>query len=215
MWRLNEQVLIDHFTTGGCGLDPYYCLLPGAKDGWLHKELFDMFNYLRVLTNCPNKSMENLPSHLSPNAVVDFMRSVGFFPTDFEIRNLMREVEVMESTQITFEKIVQLYINHRCIRGTRKDQLKNSIYAFLQKFSSEKRFTPPSHVDRDVLMKILTQYGECLDEKQALMCLKELWLNDDGDEELDEGKLPQKINISQFIDNLLGLGLTTANQQLS
>lgn len=212
MWNIHEDVLQDHFHRGGIGLQPFCCLLPGGKSGWLFQELLDMFYYLQILAKGLDCKEFEISEYLPVTDLVDFMRGVSFFPSDFEIKNLMKEMDVLNKDKISFEELVKLYINHRTATGTRTDELEKAIYAFLKKFSGDYRikqiltFPQPKDLHQEALVKILTEYGEIVDEKQALMCLKEL-CSDNVAEDVDAKKLPQQINIKEFVDNLLGLGL--------
>jgi hypothetical protein len=45
------SVVDNHFFSGGSGLDPFFSLLPGGKQGWLIKEMQDMFFYMQILAS--------------------------------------------------------------------------------------------------------------------------------------------------------------------
>lgn len=218
MWKINETVPQAHLESGGTGLAPFCYLLPGGKNGWLFQELLDMFYYLQILSvGIESLDERKISETINVTEIADFMRSVNFFPSDFEIKNMMREMELVRKEQISFLELVKLYINHKPVFGTRAIELEKALNMFIKKFRNEDQCrmakfsaAQKSIIDRSDLLRILTEFGEKIDQKQAIMCLKEFFgatTEEDGDEFEILAKIPQKINIEEFVDNLLGLGL--------
>lgn len=216
MWKLHELAVTCHFISGGSGLEPYCSLLPGGKNGYLFQELLDMFYYIQILASGINRIEDRcVHEFIQVTEIIDFMRSVGFFPTDFETKNILRELELRGTDNITFEQLVILYLNHKLIRGTRVQELERALLYFTRKFVEESEGSGRSgkhlkHISRKNIIRILTEYSETVDQKQATMCLKELWhQRDDIVESVEEveniKRLPEKIDFNKFIDNLLGI----------
>lgn len=217
MWKINESVSQTHYQSGGTGLAPFCYLLPGGKNGWLFQELLDMFYYLQILAvDGESKAGSKNIEFMNVSEIADFMRSVNFFPTDFEIKNMMREMELFHKEHITFAELVKMYVNHKPVHGTRSTELERALDLFIRRFRgrNSKRSSMSSNqsttIDRSDLMRILTEFGEKIDPKQAIMCLKEFFNvtpEEDDDENEVLAKIPHKINIEEFVDNLLGLGV--------
>ncbi|XP_063697731.1 cilia- and flagella-associated protein 251-like [Culicoides brevitarsis] len=214
MWKLHELAVTSHYIAGGSGLEPYCSLLPGGKNGYLFQELLDMFYYIQILTSGMNSVAVN--EFIQGTEIVDFMRSVGFFPTDFQIANMLRELELRGAQNITFEQLVVLYLNHKPTKATRGQEVAKAIAYFVRKFveaegSQWRTGKQIRNISKKYVIRILTEFAETVDETQAVMCLKELWMqkdesstNEDAVEEILQ-RLPEKIDFSKFVDNLVGI----------
>lgn len=226
MWKFHEPAATCYFLSGGNGLEPYCSLLPSGKNGYLFQELLDMFYYIQILASGVNTIEERCVNEfIQVTEIVDFMRSVGFFPTGFQTKNMLRELELRGADNITFEQLVVLYLNHKPIKGTRGQEIEKALVYFVRMFVEESDGTGRSGkylktISKKNIVKILTEFAETVDRKQAAMCLKELWLekNEDRGQDLKEGmesiddqdilkRLPEKIDFNKFIDNLLGISL--------
>lgn len=206
---------------------PYCYLLPGGKNGWLFQELLDMFYYLQIISvgtesainerRIFDRFVERVRHHesLTVSDITDYMRSVNYFPSDFEMKNMFREMELLRKEEVDFFDLVKLYINHKPVQGMRAMQLEKALVSFIKKFRSEDPHRLASYASMDVLerkdlLRILTEFGEKIDQKQAAMCLKEFFgiaIDEDMDECEMLARLPQKIKVQEFVDNLLGINL--------
>lgn len=221
VWKMYEFPVTSHFISGGSGLEPYCSLLPGGKNGYLFQELLDMFYYIQILASGLNSIEERCVNEfIHITEIVDFMRSVGFFPTDFQTKNMLREMELQAKDNITFEQLTKLYLNHKPVWGTRSHKIEKALLYFLRKFVEEsggswRSGKYPKSISRKNVVRILTDFAETVDRKQAAMCLKELWYQKEEGEEVVEAldeqeilkKLPEKVDFNKFIDNLLGIGV--------
>lgn len=71
---------------GGTELNPYYSLIEGGVNGWLFKEMKDLFYYMQILhdgedSSLPRKTYEKIATSELPN----LLRSIGFFPSEYEV----------------------------------------------------------------------------------------------------------------------------------
>lgn len=229
MWKMHELAATSHFISGGSGLEPFCSLLPGGKNGYLFQELLDMFYYIQILASGLNTIEERCVNEfVHITEIVDFMRSIGFFPTDFQTKNMLREMELHGADNITFEQLVKLYLNHKPIKGTRGQVIEKALLYFIRKFVEEaggswRSGKYPKTISRKNVVRILTDFAETVDRKQAAMCLKELWHQkeemggEDVAEMLDEQeilkRLPEKVDFNKFIDNLLGIGVNETDEK--
>lgn len=71
---------------GGPGLDPYYSLIEGGRNGWLFHEMEDLFYYMQILTQGEDTATSRVVSNKIKIAQLpDLMRACGFYPTEFEV----------------------------------------------------------------------------------------------------------------------------------
>ena len=112
---------------------------------------------------------------LDVHEVPDFMRGLGFFPTDYEIECLLHEVEICGKRKVGFEDLVKLYINHShsSLSGTQKASFESSLKALLNLPAD----IPPTNINitKQQFASILTTEAERIDEKDAEKYLKELF----------------------------------------
>jgi hypothetical protein len=104
-----------HLSSGGDdGLEPYFTMLPGGKSGWLMREMQEMFFYLQILAAGVDSAQEkqvggpqfannlSMIENLLPIQIEqfiniadapDFMRGLGFYPTEFQVNVFICNVE--------------------------------------------------------------------------------------------------------------------------
>lgn len=71
---------------GGKGLSPYYCLIEGGKNGWLIKEMQDLFYYSQILHQGENiTSTRIISDKVNINELPNLMRSIGYYPSNEEV----------------------------------------------------------------------------------------------------------------------------------
>lgn len=71
---------------GGCSLSPFYRLLEGGQDGWLIKEMRDLFYYAQILYQGENTTARRIVSDKVPvTQLPNLMRAVGHYPSAYEV----------------------------------------------------------------------------------------------------------------------------------
>lgn len=79
---------MDHLAKfGGEGLHPYYCFIEGGRDGWMFKEIQDLFYYMQILHQGENTMLpREVNDYIPVSELPDLMRACGFYLTDAEVR---------------------------------------------------------------------------------------------------------------------------------
>ncbi|KAG6804081.1 cilia- and flagella-associated protein [Apis mellifera caucasica] len=143
---------------GGKGLSPYYCLIEGGKNGWLIKEMQDLFYYSQILHQGENiTSTRIISDKVNINELPNLMRSIGYYPSNEEIENFMGEVAYRDYAEtgnlvdnINFEDFVKLYINHRPYSGISKNKILEAFRIFSNQLHEDDPF-----LTRDQFMRLL------------------------------------------------------------
>jgi hypothetical protein len=74
---------------GGEGLAPYFSVIEGGENGWLFREIKDLFYYAQIIHECENTTGEwELSNKVRLCEVVDLMRAIGFYPSEYEARHI-------------------------------------------------------------------------------------------------------------------------------
>lgn len=74
---------------GGEHLDPYYCLIENGRPGWLFHEIRDLFYYIQILCQGTfSPAMRRVKDHIPIDSLPDLMRALGYFPSEYEVRNI-------------------------------------------------------------------------------------------------------------------------------
>jgi hypothetical protein len=74
-------------------LKPFLSLLEGGEDGELHRDIVDYFYYCQ-LRSCSEDSMDprNLPGNIPLEEIPSLFRSVGYYPSEVEVTNVINEI---------------------------------------------------------------------------------------------------------------------------
>jgi hypothetical protein len=79
---------------GGEGLAPYFSVFEGGENGWLFHEIKDLFCYTQIIHQGENTTGEWKVSNKVPLCeVVDLMRAIGFYPSEYEARHMQPAVK--------------------------------------------------------------------------------------------------------------------------
>lgn len=195
---------------GGKELEPFYCLIEGGAYGTLFQEIKDLFYYMQIFeqedTDMPRKVLDTI----SINEIPDLVRSCGFFPSEFELENMMIDIRYrnFDDTQQTNEEIsfidfTKLYCNHKPAYGYSLEEVKDA-YNFLA--GNGIYDMDDEDLPRDELINILTTEGEPMSIHSVLTCFKTLLRYDSENENFEF--LPEEISFDYFKEELLGIDMT-------
>lgn len=200
--------LFDHLEEGGVGLKPYCDLLPGGKFGAFFQRMQNLFFYMLMLSNKHSIDdqvvwsefqsndfslkfyiSQQVKDGLEVNEISDFMRGLGFFPSDYEVECFQHELQTCGKRKISFEDLVKLFINHSraASNGGQNECLETSMRKLLN--SSDGGIV----VEKSRIISILTESAEKIGEKDADMYLKEIFRN---------GKSIDGIPLSDFMHEI-------------
>ncbi|KAG5677830.1 hypothetical protein PVAND_007554 [Polypedilum vanderplanki] len=201
MWNINFQVLFDHLNEGGSGLKPYCDLLPGGKYGNLFKDMQNLYYYMLMLSNNNTIDDRIVKNGLDINEVPDYMRALGYFPSDYEIECINHELNLSGKRRLAFDELVKLYINHAPLSNGSTAIHANEVERALRNLCCQLCDDINSAdivLTRENLLKILTDAAsEKVELKDAEIYLEKLF---QGAE-----KFMDKISLSDFIHNSLKL----------
>uniref|UniRef100_A0A182MZC4 Cilia- and flagella-associated protein 251 n=1 Tax=Anopheles dirus TaxID=7168 RepID=A0A182MZC4_9DIPT len=118
MWKINTSPLLDNLKHAGTGLDPFCTLLPGGKRGCYVREILSLFFYNQISPKNSDGDAElTLRDAMDIRDVPNYLRSIGFHMTEYEERNLCKEMEHFGTYFLTFEEVTKLFLNHRTATG--------------------------------------------------------------------------------------------------
>lgn len=126
---------------------------------------------------------------LDANEIADFIRALGFYPTEYEIECIHHEMQLNGKKKLNFEEIVKIFLNHSpsSVQLTEVEEALRSLLNINRISSME------AAIDSMDLIKILTEGGESVTEQNAKALLKELLGN------------ANQVFMSDFLKNYLKL----------
>ncbi|XP_046744933.1 cilia- and flagella-associated protein 251-like [Diprion similis] len=212
MWKINPRAVDIMAKLGGSSLSPFYCLIDGGQDGWLLNEMQDLFYYAQILHQGENTTATRIVSDkVSITQLPNLMRAVGYYPSTYELEELMTEVVSKNYAktgqlvdEITFEDFVKLYVNHRPVFGTSMQEIKRAFAVF-----GKPEMEDNPIITREQFIEILTGHGDRMSAEQAYNALSILIPVEDESEK-DAGNitfsfLPADISYKDFAVEILGI----------
>lgn len=230
-WRIRRRAVYECVQRGGAGLMPFCRALPGGRDGWLFREMQDLFYYMQILKrgciDSPDEQTVAQALHLAD--VPDYLRGLGLFLSEFEAHNVLVELsdnrpEMAARVLVSFGDLVRVYVNHRPTRGYAMAELQAGIKSIAV---GNKQL-----LDRDRLMALCCTKGEPMGRAEAARYLRALLSPDDGPPFLmvrsqqqkdeaagDKGQrleakrllavLPEVFSVHDLLENMFGLETTS------
>jgi len=232
MWKINYDALEAIDRLEGEGLDPFYELLEGGREGELMREIVDMFYYAQIRDQGEDSmDVRKACDFIKLEQIPNIMRSLGFYPSEQEIEDMINEVKFRDYaktnkyvTKINLDDFIKLYINHRPAFGLSVNELTR---AFKILNSQQEK---PHVMNRNYLLHVLQHLGEHLTHEEMAECLycllgqevaekmaeKEVTMDTD-DESTDPNHpsyfMPEDVT-SEYLINYL-LALNTSNKKPS
>ncbi|XP_075969110.1 cilia- and flagella-associated protein 251-like [Anticarsia gemmatalis] len=214
-WAANFRSVESWTKTGGGDLDPYYCLIEDMRPGWLFQEIRDLFYYIQILCQGTfSPAMRRVKDYIPIDSLPDLMRALGFFPSDYEVENLLVEAKHKvylrtPVTEIDFEEFVKLYLNHRPAFGENYKRIRTSFRIF-----ADMNEDGP-YMLRDEFIDMLTLNGEHFSRELTWYLLSILCGHSFEDRAMmldeDFSFLPQEITFQDFVNEIIGMQEITEN----
>jgi hypothetical protein len=156
----------------------------------------------RYLTNpTPSHFHFQVKTGLDASEIPDYMRALGYFPSDYEIECINHELNVSGKRKLAFEELVKLYINHAPLSNGSTAIHANTVERALRSLCCESCDDIPAAdvvLTRENLLEILTDAAsEKVELKDAEFYLEKLFQG--------SPMLTEKISLSDFIHNSLKL----------
>lgn len=230
-WRIRRDVVHECVQRGGTGLMPFCRALPAGRDGWLFREMQDLFYYMQILKHSVDSPDEQMVADtLYLTEVPDYLRGLGLFLSEFEVHSVLVELsdnrpDMAARVQVSFGDLVRVYVNHRPTVGYAISELQNGMKAMA---------TGKQMLDRDRLMDMCCKQGEPMGWAEAARYLVALLSADDGPpllmakpsdaavsvkEDKAEAKrllanMPELFSVQDFLENVFGLETTARTDDL-
>jgi Ca2+-binding EF-hand superfamily protein len=128
---------------------------------------------------------------LDVSEIADYMRGLGFFPSDYQVECLHHELQICGKRKVPFEDLVKLLVNHsQSPSGAENISVEKSLKNLLN--SPTDVSSKDIIIGKSQLISILTESAEKIDEKDAEFYFNELFRN-------GSGKLIEEISLSDFM----------------
>ncbi|XP_050663758.1 cilia- and flagella-associated protein 251-like [Leptidea sinapis] len=209
-WAANYRSVENTTKQGGGDLDPYYCLIENGRPGWLFHEIRDLFYYIQILCQGTfSPAMRRVKDYIPIDSLPDLMRALGYFPSEYEVENLLVEAKYKvyqqtPATEIDFEEFVKLYLNHRPAFPDSFKKIKNAFRYFATSGRNGEL-----QIDREEFIEVLNQYGEKFPVDLSWYLLSILYGLSFEDRaamhEDDISFLPEQISFGEFETNIIGI----------
>lgn len=123
----------------------------------------------------PEFARSQVKEGLDVGEVGDFMRGLGFYPSDYQIDCLQHELAVSGRRRVPFEELVKLFINHSqaASAADQPGSLESSIRTAL--ILQPHQQCDEIYVDKSQLVSLLSEKAERAEVKDAEMYLRELY----------------------------------------
>lgn len=214
MWRINTPVLDAQEKLGGDGLEPFFGLLDGGRNGNLFREMEDYFYYAQIRSQGMEvMEMRHVSERIPLSEVPFIMRALGYYPTEQEIEEILNEVKFSRyvetgecRTDIDLPDFIRLFVNHKPAFGLQPELIRWAFDAL------------GGSVDRDELLHLLQTRGEKMTEDELAEHLTTLLgvsmegassatlgpLDEHAAANLLETQLPETIDADVFIHKITG-----------
>ncbi|XP_033827950.2 cilia- and flagella-associated protein 251 [Periophthalmus magnuspinnatus] len=203
-WSVSTEALDAAAALGGSGMEPFYSMLDGGRDGTFYKEVEDLFYYLQLRhQGIDTEHRRHVSTTIPLNHVSTMMRAIGFFPTEQEIEDLQNEVKFSRYAEtgqyvmeLCLEDFIKLYVNHRPAFGLVKEELQEAFN--LLRGDQE-------NMERSALLQMIQSQGEAMTEDEVLQSFSSLLdLNKDQDSpRSSKSFLPSEVSV-ETLAQILG-----------
>jgi len=194
LWEIDTPAMAPAIAAGGEGLAPFEALLEGGKEGSFYQEMQDYFVYAQLRAQGEDTIEARKINGRVPIAEVgNLMRALGFYPSEREIDEMTQEVHLTQIGEgpgdaVSFADFLKLYINHRPVLGTSKEQIAEAFKAL-----------GGTSISRDALLSALAQHGEHLGVDDLAQCLRALVGSQDV-----KAVIPETVDAPTFAEAVLG-----------
>ncbi|XP_039292150.1 cilia- and flagella-associated protein 251 [Nilaparvata lugens] len=224
IWEIDPLAVQLSAFYGGTGLQPYYSMLEGGRDGWLMNEIKDYFYYFQLVHEGElMMSKREVSNRIHLCDLFEFLNSVGYFPSTSEKASIYSEVRRRHhgktDHQITldFDFVVQLYLNHKPTLGIRETEVRKAFTKLAKQRSNPCFNKSPASIDKTAFIAMLAESGQELTTEEIRTILSTLTSShpqSTTSREAEQGYefLPSEITYNFFLEELMGLEIETNNQ---
>jgi len=199
VWSAHPASLEKMRRLGGDGVEPFNAMVEGGVNGQFYQEMIDYFYYAQIKAQGENTTAaRKVTGEVPMEQVPDLLRALGVYPSDWDIRDILNEIQAMgdessPKTAINFEEFVKLYVNHRPVIGISQDKI-------LDAFRSLGCEPTSGMIARETLLEALINYGERFEEDDLRAALHELT----GSCALIDDPSKKNVSATEFAEDVLG-----------
>ncbi|KAJ8725380.1 hypothetical protein PYW08_003563 [Mythimna loreyi] len=211
-WEVQYKSVEMTAKQGGIELDPYYCLVEDGRPGWLFQEIRDLFYYIQILCQGTfSPARRQVKDYIPIDSLPDLMRALGFFPSEYEVENLIVEAKYKvylktPVSEIGFEEFVKLYLNHRPVFGESFKRLRTAFRTFAYVLPTK---PDDFFLTREDFIEMLSTNGEFFSRELCWYLLTILAGHSFEDRALmsedDFSFLPEFVNFDHFVTEIIGI----------
>ena len=167
-WQVDTSALDASVALGGSGDEPYEALIPGGKEGEFYDEMCNFFYLAQLRAQGEDSTQERDITGKVPVAMLpDVMRALGYYPSNFEIRDLTHEVQRKRKDAVTLSDLVRLYVNHKPVADVSLEDLGAAFKAL-----GAEQIT--GTLKWEALRLLLLRIGEPISDPELAKCLGSL-----------------------------------------
>ena len=212
MWEIHPNSVDVASQIGGLGLEPFVSLIEGGPNSFFFREVEDFFYYAQIIHQGEDPNIDRSVSKtLALCEIPDLFRTLGYYPTDYEIDNLIYELKHINynetgelASEISFEECIKAFLNHKPVEGITLNHINLALIAIAD-------LSDPSDilVERTELYKALEERAEAMDHKEVLGYLCILLLPKD-----ENAPIPATLALNDFATNVLGIDLSITEENV-
>lgn len=213
MWEANVDSVEVSSQMGGSGLDPFASLIEGGLNSFLFKEIEDFFYYAQIIHQGEDPNMDRSVSKtLALCEIPDLFRALGYYPTDYEVNNLLYELKHLKynetgeiATEVSFDECIKAFLNHRPAMGVNLKNINDALMAIAD-------VSDPADiiVERTELYKALEEKAEKIEHRELMGYLCILLLPKD-----ESNPVPAAMPLHEFSENVLGIDLSISEESVT
>jgi len=168
LWETDTGALDAMATLGGTGIEPFEALIPGGKAGDFYDEMRDYFYLAQLRSQGEDTTDDRQVSGVIPlDEVPDMLRALGYYPSNFDVRDLVHEMSRKGKEHVTFEELVRLYVNYKPVAGVSQSQIEAAFEAL-----GAEPMT--GIITASSLISQLKRIGEPLSDAELTKCIEAL-----------------------------------------
>ncbi|KAK6620773.1 hypothetical protein RUM43_011068 [Polyplax serrata] len=171
MWEMNAHSVDVAVQMGGTGLDPFLSLIEGGPNSFFFREIEDFFYYAQIIHQGEDPNLDrSVSKSLALCEIPDLFRALGYYPTDYEVDNLLHELKHLKYnetneliTEVCFEECIKAFLNHKPVHGISLSHINKALITIAD-------MSDPTDilVERSELYKALENSAEAMDHREVL-----------------------------------------------
>ncbi|TPX48567.1 hypothetical protein SeMB42_g01502 [Synchytrium endobioticum] len=216
LWKIDYGALEIRAASGGTGVYPFLELVdvdPAVRQAFV-KEAEDFFYYCQILEQGEDTTEKRYVSdRISLEQVSNFMRALGYYPSEQDCEDLIREMQFGDleyggqvKEGFTLPDLIRLFVNYRPVAEVAEATLNLAL-------ETADTMHPSHHIDedgtlavsedasirRESLIALLQKHGEVMTREELDNALEHLTLSD------AKVSRSSKWARAEFIDKVLGM----------